>query len=57
VKEFLQNDMNAKNLSDGVINLLKKGEKDILMKKYQKLINKLKNDQNPYDSAARYIYD
>ena len=49
--------MNAKNLSDGVINLLKKGEKDILMKKYQKLINKLKNDQNPYDSAARYIYD
>tara|TARA_S200000501_G_scaffold376099_1_gene429958 strand:+ start:5788 stop:6891 length:1104 start_codon:yes stop_codon:yes gene_type:complete len=57
VKEYLQNDMNAKNLSDGVINLLKKGEKDILMKKYHKLINKLKNDQNPYDSAARYIYD
>ena len=57
VKEFVQGDMNVKNLAKGVISLLRKENKDVVVKKYNKLINKLKNNQNSYDSAAEHIYD
>ena len=57
VKEFLQGDMNEKNLSEGVIFLLKKENRDNLILKYDKLISKLKNSKGSYDLAAQYIYD
>ena len=49
--------MTAKNLSNGINNLLKNENRDVVMKKYNKLIDKLKSNENPYTSAARYIYD
>ena len=57
VDEYLQGKMTAKNLSNGINNLLKDENRDIVVKKYNKLINKLKSNENPYSSAARYIYD
>jgi len=57
VDEYLQNQMSAKNLADGVNSLLKNENRDIVVKKYNRLIEKLKTNENPYASAARYIYD
>ena len=57
VDEYLQNQMSAKNLADGVNSLLKNENRDIVVKKYNRLIDKLKTNENPYASAARYIYD
>ena len=57
VDEYLQNKMSAKNLAGGVDSLLKNENRDIVVKKYNKLIEKLKTNENPYASAARYIYD
>ena len=57
VDEYLQNQMSAKNLADGVDSLLKNENRDIVVKKYNRLIEKLKTNENPYASAARYIYD
>ena len=57
VKEFLQGDMNEKNLSEGIIFLLKKENSDNLILEYDKLISKLKNNKGSYDLAAQYIYD
>ena len=49
--------MTAKNLASGVNNLFKNGNRDTIVEKYKKLIEKLKTNENPYTSAARYIYD
>ena len=49
--------MSAKNLASGVDSLLKNENRDIVIKKYNRLIEKLKINENPYDSAACYIYD
>ena len=57
VDEYLQEKMTAKNLSNGINNLLEDENRDIVMEKYNKLIDKLKSNENPYSSAARYIYD
>ena len=57
VDEYLQNQMSAKNLASGVNSLLKNENRDIVVKKYNRLIEKLKTNENPYDSAACYIYD
>ena len=57
VDEYLQEKMTAKNLSNGINNLLKDENRDVVMEKYNKLIDKLKSNENPYSSAARYIYD
>ena len=57
VDEYLQNQMSAKNLAGGVNSLLKNENRDIVVKKYNRLIEKLKTNENPYASAARYIYD
>ena len=57
VDEYLQNQMSAKNLAGGVTGLLKNENRDIVVKKYNRLIEKLKTNENPYVSAARYIYD
>ena len=57
VDEYLQNQMSAKNLASGVNSLLKNENRDIVVKKYNRLIEKLKTNENPYDSAATYIYD
>ena len=57
VEEFLQNDMTSQNLSSGIISLLKTENRSIIVKKYNMLINKLRNEKNPYDSAAIHIYD
>lgn len=57
VDEYLQNQMSAKNLADGVDSLLKNENRNIVVKKYNRLIEKLKTNENPYASAARYIYD
>ena len=57
VDEYLQNKMTAKNLASGVNNLLKNENRDTVVEKYKRLIEKLKTNENPYTSAARYIYD
>ena len=57
VDEYLQNQMSAKNLAGGVNSLLKNENRDIVVNKYNRLIEKLKTNENPYASAARYIYD
>ena len=55
VDEYLQNKMTAKNLASGVNNLFKNENRDTVVKKYKRLIEKLKTNENPYASAARYI--
>ena len=57
VEELLQDKMNAKRLSQSITSLLNPKNKYELLKKYDKLIMKLKNSENAYDSAAKYIYD
>ena len=57
VDEYLQNQMSAKNLAGGVNGLLKNENRDIVVKKYNRLIEKLQTNENPYTSAARHIYD
>ena len=57
VDEYLQNKMTAKNLTSGVNNLFKNENRDTVVEKYKRLIEKLKTNENPYTSAARYIYD
>ena len=57
VDEYLQNKMTAKNLTSGVNNLFKNENRDTVVEKYKTLIEKLKTNENPYTSAARYIYD
>ena len=57
VDEYLQNKMTAKNLSSGINSLFKNKNRDIVIEKYKRLIEKLKTNENPYNSAARYIYD
>ena len=57
VDEFLQKKMLPKNLSSGINELLKNEKRDAIIKKYNQLIEKLKTNDNVYDSAARYIYD
>jgi lipid A disaccharide synthetase len=57
VDEFLQSQMTAKNLSSGVNSLLENKKRKIIIEKYNQLIEKLKTNENPYFSAARYIYD
>ena len=57
VDEYLQNKMTAKNLASGVNNLFKNENRDTVVEKYKRLIEKLKTNENPYTSAARYIYD
>ena len=57
VDEFLQSKMTARNLSDGVKNLLKKDNRNFVIEKYKKLAEKLNTNDNPYISAARHIYD
>ena len=55
--EFLQGQMTAKNLSGGVNSLLENKKRNIMIEKYNQLIEKLKTNENPYVSAARHIYD
>ena len=57
VDEFLQSKMTARNLSDGVKNLLKNDNRNFVIEKYKKLAEKLHTNDNPYISAARHIYD
>ena len=57
VDEFLQKKMLPKNLSNGINELLKNENRDAIIKKYNQLIEKLKTNDNVYDSAAKYIYD
>ena len=57
VDEYLQNKMTAKNLASGVNNLFKNENSDTVVAKYKRLIEKLKTNESPYTSAARYIYD
>ena len=57
VDEFLQSKMTARNLSDGVKNLLKNDNRNFVIEKYKKLAEKLNTNDNPYISAARHIYD
>ena len=57
VDEYLQNKMTAKNLASGVNNLFKNENRDTVVEKYKRLIEKLKTNENSYASAARYIYD
>ena len=57
VDEYLQNKMTAKNLASGVNSLFENENRDIIFQKYKRLIEKLKTNENPYTSAARYIYD
>ena len=57
VDEFLQGQMTAKNLSRGVNGLLENKKRNIMIEKYNQLIEKLKTNENPYVSAARHIYD
>ncbi len=57
VDEFLQKKMLPKNLASGINKLLKNENRDAIIKKYNQLIEKLKTNDNVYDSAARYIYD
>lgn len=57
VDEFLQSKMTARNLSDGVKNLLKNDNRNFVIEKYKKLAEKLNTNDNPYVSAARHIYD
>ena len=57
VDEYLQNKMTAKNLASGVNNLFKNENRDVVVEKYKRLIEKLKTNENPYTSAARYIHD
>ena len=57
VDEYLQNKMTAKNLASGVNSLFKNENRDAVVEKYKRLIEKLKTNENPYTSAARYIYD
>ena len=57
VDEFLQKKMLPKNLSNGINKLLKNESHDAIIKKYNQLIEKLKTNDNVYDSAAKYIYD
>ena len=57
VDEFLQKKMLPKNLSNGINKLLKNENHDAIIKKYDQLIEKLKTNDNVYDSAAKYIYD
>ena len=57
VDEFLQNKMTERNLSDGIINLLKNDNRNLIIEKYKKLAEKLKTNDSPYISAARHIYD
>jgi len=49
--------MTAKNLASGVNSLFKNENRVIIVQKYKRLIEKLKTNENPYTSAARYIYD
>ncbi len=49
--------MLPKNLSNGINALLKNENRDAIIKKYNQLIEKLKTNDNVYDSAAKYIYD
>ena len=57
VDEYLQGKMTAINLSIGINGLFKNENRDIVIKKYKRLIEKLKTNENPYASAARHIYD
>ena len=57
VDEFLQKKMLPKNLSNGINKLLKNENHDAIIKKYDQLIEKLKTNDNVYDSAVKYIYD
>ncbi len=57
VDEYLQGEMTAINLSSGINSLFKNENRDIVIKKYKRLIEKLKTNENPYASAARHIYD
>ena len=57
VDEFLQSKMTARNLSEGIKNLLKNEKRNFVIEKYKKLAEKLNTNDNPYISAARYIYD
>ncbi len=57
VEELLQGKMSAKRLSQSIGSLLSPKNKYELLRKYDKLIMKLKNKENVYDSAAKYIYD
>ena len=57
VDEYLQNKMTAKNLASGVNHLFKNENRDVIVEKFKRLIKKLKTNENPYTSAARYIHD
>lgn len=56
VDEFLQKNMNAKNLSSGVLSLLDPAVSKKMKEKYNMLINILDNNKNVYKEAAKYIY-
>ena len=43
--------MTAKNLASGVNNLLKNENRDTVVEKYKRLIEKLKTNENPYSTA------
>ena len=49
--------MNIRNFDIYLFSLLKNENRDIVVSKYNRLIEKLKTNENPYASAARYIYD
>ena len=46
VDEYLQNKMTAKNLASGVNNLFKNENRDTVVEKYKRLIEKLKTNEN-----------
>ena len=55
VKELLQNEMNASNITEQVIYLLSREGRETTKTEYRELINSLTSKTNPYKEAAKYI--
>ena len=55
VKELLQNDMNANNITKQIIYLLSGEGQEKTKTEYRELINSLTSKTNPYKEAAKYI--
>ena len=55
VKELLQNDMNANNITKQIIYLLSEEGQEKTKTDYRELINSLTSKTNPYKEAAKYI--
>tara|TARA_Y100000748_G_scaffold13136_2_gene10649 strand:+ start:201 stop:1307 length:1107 start_codon:yes stop_codon:yes gene_type:complete len=57
VAEHIQNNMNSKNLSNEIISLLERKKSRSIKNKYEKIIQMLDTKYNPYEEAAKKIYD